>query len=58
MKMTPEELKTKLIALQEQYSEDPETLHLKADMLLCECLTSLGYTDSVDIFMKMTRWYT
>ena len=56
--MTPEELKTKLIALQEQYAEDPETLHQKADKLLCECLTSLGYTEAVDIFMKMEKWYT
>lgn len=36
--MTPEELKEELLKLTKQYEHDPETLHIKADRLLCECL--------------------
>lgn len=45
----------KLIAVSER--GDPETLHIKADQLLCEILTDLGYGDVVAIFNDMEMWY-
>lgn len=46
----------KLIAVSER--NDPEMFHIKADDLLCEILTDLGYGDVVAIFNDMERWYS
>ena len=37
---------------------DPEYSHIRADELMCELLTSLGYKEGVDIFDKMSKWYS
>jgi len=36
---------------------DPEIAHVNADEVLCELLTSLGFTDVVKEFKKVPKWY-
>ena len=51
--------------LEEKYVEemckwegvDRELGHVKADALLCEFLTDLGYTELVDAYNKISKWY-
>lgn len=42
---------------EEQASGDPEDAHRNADILLCQFLASLGYTDVVVEFEKIEKWY-
>ena len=36
---------------------DVEVAHYKADQLMCELLTELGYGEGVEIFKDMSKWY-
>ena len=36
---------------------DPEVAHYKADELMCELLTELGFGEGVEIFKEMGKWY-
>lgn len=36
---------------------DLESSHYEADALLCELLTILGYSDIVNDFEKLDKWY-
>jgi hypothetical protein len=36
---------------------DPEIAHVNADEVLCELLTSLGFSDVVKEFKKVPKWY-
>jgi hypothetical protein len=36
---------------------DEEYSHIRADEILCELLTSLGYEDVVEAFKKIKKWY-
>ena len=36
---------------------DPEIAHVNADEVLCELLTSLGFSDVVEEFKKVPKWY-
>lgn len=36
---------------------DPEIAHVNADEILCELLTSLGFSDVVKEFKKVPKWY-
>jgi hypothetical protein len=55
--MTPTEFTEALIALRDQFEDDPEVLHSSADALMCRILTELGYGEGVKIFRKMKIWY-
>ena len=37
--------------------DNPEVAHSKADKLMCELLTELGYGEGVKIFDDMFKWY-
>lgn len=37
---------------------DPEIAHGEADVLMCETLAKLGYTDGVRIFTQSEKWYS
>lgn len=37
---------------------DMEIKHAKADKLLCDILTDLGYEEAVKVFDKMYVWYS
>ena len=53
--MTREEAISKLKGLQNSY--DPEAAHSDADDIICELLQSLGYSDVIDEFNKVDKWY-
>ena len=53
--MTPLEFANKMKEI--LLRKDPESEHDKADDLMCEVLTSLGYKDGVKAFRESTRWY-
>lgn len=53
---TPKEFAKKMSYLAE--SDDPEADHIKADELMCQLLTSLGYGEGVKIFREMYKWYS
>ena len=36
---------------------DTEIAHCKADDVLCDLLSSLGYEDVVDAFRSIRKWY-
>lgn len=41
-----------------QYREDPEYLHIKADQYLCQLLTALGFSEGVEIFKALPKYYS
>jgi len=53
--MTPEIALSKLKQL--QVLGDTEIAHSCADDVLCELLHSLGYTEIVDAFLAIEKWY-
>ena len=53
--MTPEEFKEKMILLNDD--RDIEYSHIKADELMCDILRELGYSEGVEIFENMHKWY-
>lgn len=53
---TPKEFAEKMYQLAE--SGDAEADHVKADELMCQLLTSLGYGEGVKIFRDMDKWYS
>ena len=38
-------------------NDDTEAAHGNADDVLCDFLSSLGYTDLVDEYHKVKKWY-
>ena len=56
--MTPEEFKLKMQTLVTKCGDDPETLHVEMDKLMCELLTNLGYGDGVEVFNHQELWYS
>ena len=40
-----------------QKSGDIEAAHSEADGVLCKLLTKLGYSDVVDEWLKIDKWY-
>ena len=36
---------------------DYEIAHKKADAVICDLLTALGYGDGVELFEQMPKWY-
>ena len=41
-----------------QFQEDPEYVHIKADALLCELLTQLGFSEVVDEYISLPKYYS
>jgi adenylate cyclase class IV len=65
--MTSEEFKTHMqkisknvMELDDQNPDMPlmiEEAHIKADELMCEILTDLGYGEGIEIFKNMEKYY-
>ena len=53
---TPKEFAEKMYQL--AGSGDEEADHVKADELMCQLLTSLGYGEGIKIFRDMDKWYS
>ena len=54
--MTPEEFKKEMVLLND--GRDIEYSHILADKLMCDILRELGYSEGVDIFESMYKWYS
>lgn len=52
-----EEYKRKMATQVRLSQDDAESAHGKADDLLCELLTELGYKEVVDRFELVHKWY-
>ena len=58
-----DELKAAMITLVEfqhdnPLTNDPEINHEKADKILCDILEELGYSDVVENFNRIQKWYS
>lgn len=42
----------------EQANGKTECAHINADNVLCELLTALGYSDVVEEYEKVDKWYS
>lgn len=42
---------------EQQENGDIEIAHANADMILCELLTSLGFSDVVSEYKKIDKWF-
>lgn len=40
-----------------RHIDDVESIHVKADGILCQCLAELGYPEIGAAFNKIPRWY-
>jgi hypothetical protein len=58
--MTKEEFAKQMEKIAEDLDNDvydEEGAHVRADDLMIKCLYSLGYTEGVDTFIQMPKWY-
>lgn len=57
--MTPEEFAKAMQEIydREKYDSDTEGAHWDADKLMCDLLEKLGYTEGVEIYRNMPKWY-
>ena len=55
--MSPDEFRDRITEIAKRAPYDPEDAHGKADDLMCEILTNLGYGEGVKIFEEMDKWY-
>ena len=53
--MSPEEFAQRMREIAE--NSDTEAAHGEADKLMCDVLRSLGYSEGIDIFDSMEKWY-
>ena len=55
--MNAQEFKAHMQLISVQAREDIETAHRKADDLLCNQVSELGYTEGIKIFQSMEKYY-
>ena len=55
--ITPAEFSLQMKELAKMTEEDEEIAHGKADQLMTDTLTALGYKEGCDIFDDMPKWY-
>lgn len=53
---TGNELKDKYLSYMKMLKDESD--HDEADMLLCNLLEELGYTEIVDVYRKLPKWYS
>ena len=53
------ELQAKYVALMKEHvkNDDYDVSHKKADNLLCRLLQELGYSEVVEVYKKVGKWY-
>ncbi len=54
---SPQRFKELMQELKNDFGDDPEIFHSRADALMCLMLEELGYADGIAIFDKQERWY-
>mgnify|MGYP001161875776 CR=1 FL=1 len=55
--MTPDEFAAQMAQIHDTHSQDIAMGHIKADDLLCEVLTQLGYEKGIEIYDRIYKWY-
>lgn len=53
---TGNKLKDKYLSYMKMLKDESD--HDEADMLLCNLLEELGYTEIVDVYRKLPKWYS
>jgi hypothetical protein len=60
--MTAEEMNKvyaqKLKVINKKYHDDEEVVHREADAILCELLTKIGFTDVVEEYDNIKKYYS
>lgn len=56
--ITKDEAVKLLNELIKEQKDNTESLHYRADLLLCEILKSLGYDKVVELFESFEKWYS
>jgi hypothetical protein len=57
-RITPEEFKIRMKEIQRHFSRDVEGMHKASDKLMADTLLSLEYTEGVQIFNELPKWYS
>lgn len=55
--MTREQAIERLREIQKVSAGDPEAAHCEADQVLYELLTALGYSDVLEEWNRVDKWY-
>ncbi len=55
--LTPDQFTAAMKRLYDETGGDEEGFHSRADALLCEMLTELGYGEGIKIFEDADKWY-
>lgn len=55
--MTPDEFFEKMIQAKERFDNDPESVHVVMDGIMCNLLESLGYGEGVIVFDHTYKYY-
>ena len=55
MKRTIEEIIARLKELQQD--DDMERAHIQADWIICDLLEDLGYTEVINEYAEISKWY-
>ena len=55
--MSPEDFKNKMQEIVKMENKDFEEAHIKADKLMSDLLSSLGYTDGIKIYLDLDKYY-
>ena len=58
VEITDPKIMSAKMQLIKETTHDAEIAHVKADGLMCELLTELGYGEAVKIFDEMEKWYS
>lgn len=53
----PKDFKEQMEQIEREYADDTEVAHAKADFLMCEILSEMGYQEGVKVFKDMPKWY-
>lgn len=57
MAMTPTDFAVQMRRLATSEEDGLEETHMKADKLMCTILREWGYSEGVDVFEEMDKWY-
>lgn len=55
--MTPEQFKKQMEQIENEFGQDIEMAHGKADFLMCKVLSEMGYQEGIKVFEDMPKWY-
>ena len=54
---TADEFKRQMQQIELIFGKDIELKHIAADSFICETLERMGYSEGINIFYDMKKWY-